>query len=254
VAAHLEPEILVVDEVLAVGDQEFQNKCLGKMKDVATGGRTILFVSHNMLAVTRLCDRAILLENGSITQDGTAKQVIDHYFSASKIATNECSNSYRPCETPDKDAQVEFIEIRTHEHSNGKALTTGTPLRLIIDTQIRKARSDYQIAFSVNDAYQNAVFASCPADSNCDTPTQPGKYRFEAIIPGNALMPKNYFITVSLYSKYSGPIHNCQNVLEFMLDAVPDGVLGVDDRRVGIVQLPCQWKCYKTKHVTTKSI
>src|SRR5450432_4124983 len=73
IAAHLEPEILIVDEVLAVGDAQFQQKCLGKMEDVSKGGRTILFVSHNMTAVTRLCGRCILLEGGSIqTQGATA--------------------------------------------------------------------------------------------------------------------------------------------------------------------------------------
>src|SRR5262249_52300895 len=81
VAAHLEPEILVVDEVLAVGDHAFQKKCLGKIRDVATGdGRTILFVSHNMSAVAQLCERGILLENGSVKSIGPIKEVIRSYL------------------------------------------------------------------------------------------------------------------------------------------------------------------------------
>ena len=80
VAAHLEPEILVVDEVLAVGDAEFQKKCLGKMGEVAKGGRTVLFVSHNMAAIRRLCSRVILLKNGRITQSGNVNQCIDTYL------------------------------------------------------------------------------------------------------------------------------------------------------------------------------
>lgn len=80
VAAHLEPEILVVDEVLAVGDMEFQKKCLGKMSDVAGCGRTVLFVSHNMAAVRRLCERGIVLSKGSMIFDGSAEQAIDHYL------------------------------------------------------------------------------------------------------------------------------------------------------------------------------
>jgi lipopolysaccharide transport system ATP-binding protein len=81
VAAHLEPEILIVDEVLAVGDAEFQKKCLGKMKDVAGHGRTILFVSHNMAAVKSLCDRAILLQNGMKFSEGSAIDICDSYNS-----------------------------------------------------------------------------------------------------------------------------------------------------------------------------
>ena len=76
VAAYLDPDILVVDEVLAVGDSEFQKKCLGKMKDVAEGGRTVLFVSHNMGAIQSLCSRAILLHNGEMLLDGTPSKVV----------------------------------------------------------------------------------------------------------------------------------------------------------------------------------
>ncbi len=79
VAAHLQPEILVVDEVLAVGDASFQRKCLGKMQSVASGGRTVLFVSHNMAAITRLCTRAILLSHGSVAADGPVAKVAAVY-------------------------------------------------------------------------------------------------------------------------------------------------------------------------------
>src|SRR5665213_1245106 len=83
VAAHLESEILIVDEVLAVGDAEFQRKCLGKMKDVATGGRTVLFVSHNMAAVQQLCNHGLLLEKGTVVENGAASQVVQSYTSRS---------------------------------------------------------------------------------------------------------------------------------------------------------------------------
>jgi lipopolysaccharide transport system ATP-binding protein len=79
VAAHLEPEILIVDEVLAVGDIAFQRKCLGKMEEVAGAGRTVLFVSHNMAAVTSLCGRAYLLESGSIARQGDAREIVQYY-------------------------------------------------------------------------------------------------------------------------------------------------------------------------------
>src|SRR5262249_31016275 len=87
VAAHLEPEILVVDEVLAVGDANFQQKCLAKMGDVAGEGRTVLFVSHNMAAVQSLCGRVIHLSGGSIVGDGNTRETIQHYLS--KTMTQE---------------------------------------------------------------------------------------------------------------------------------------------------------------------
>ena len=88
VAAHLEPEILIVDEVLAVGDAEFQKKCLGKMEDVAGHGRTVLFVSHNMAAVTSLCTRAVLLENGTMVESGPTHEVTDAYLRRGREASS----------------------------------------------------------------------------------------------------------------------------------------------------------------------
>ena len=87
VAAHLEPEILIVDEVLAVGDAQFQSKCLGKMGEVARGGRAVLFVSHNMSAIARLCHRAALLEKGRLTRDGAVAPIVQTYLSSSASAT-----------------------------------------------------------------------------------------------------------------------------------------------------------------------
>src|ERR1700677_3817846 len=99
VAAHLEPEILIVDEVLAVGDAEFQKKCLGKMKDVAGHGRTVLFVSHNMAAIETLCSRALLLARGGVVSDGQVDAVIDDYTNTSKAshALSFEADPKRPC-------------------------------------------------------------------------------------------------------------------------------------------------------------
>ena len=88
VAAHLEPEILVVDEVLAVGDAAFQTKCLGKMGTVARTGRTVLFVSHNMATVQKLCSRAILIENGSVAAQGPVNEVVSHYLAGLERGTS----------------------------------------------------------------------------------------------------------------------------------------------------------------------
>ena len=86
VAAHLEPDVLIVDEVLAVGDAQFQKKCLGKMKEVGSEGRTVLFVSHNMFAVRSLCDRGVLLENGTMVESGPVGEVIDSYYRRNRNA------------------------------------------------------------------------------------------------------------------------------------------------------------------------
>ena len=98
VAAHLDPEILIVDEVLAVGDAEFQNKCLAKMKDVAGHGRTVLFVTHNMDAVRRLCSVAMLLKAGRVQSVGPTEEIIESYFSefSRSVATSVIQYPERP--------------------------------------------------------------------------------------------------------------------------------------------------------------
>src|SRR5262249_17036380 len=97
-AAHLEPEILVIDEVLAVGDVEFQRKCLGKMVEVSQGGRTILFVSHNLAAVSSLCNNLITLANGAITFHGDPREGISHYLGQFQTNTHSRVSVYRPPE------------------------------------------------------------------------------------------------------------------------------------------------------------
>jgi len=115
VAAHLEPEVLVVDEVLAVGDAAFQKKCLGRMSEVAREGRTILFVSHNMEAVQRLCNKGILLEKGKVALDGSIDQVIRGY-----ITSNSSSKSVINIEIPDNNEQLPgFAKSLSFLNENG---------------------------------------------------------------------------------------------------------------------------------------
>ncbi|MEI6424511.1 MAG: hypothetical protein WCP55_20000 [Lentisphaerota bacterium] len=107
VAAHLEPEILIIDEVLAVGDAEFQKKCLGKMEDVSKEGRTVIFVSHNMLAITNLCSHAFLLNQGQLIYKGNTEKVVEQYFASNNMSTGEIV-------WPDKDKAPGNDVVRLH--------------------------------------------------------------------------------------------------------------------------------------------
>lgn len=126
VAAHLEPEILVVDEVLAVGDAEFQRKCLGRMNAVASEGRTVLFVSHQMEAVQSLCSRAIWLENGQMRLDGVA----DHVVSAYLASTRETAKSELATRTERTGRGLMRIEEMTIYGENGGPVVVGRPLKI----------------------------------------------------------------------------------------------------------------------------
>ncbi|MEX0774374.1 MAG: ABC transporter ATP-binding protein [Phycisphaeraceae bacterium] len=130
VAAHLEPDILIVDEVLAVGDAAFQRKCLGRMGEAAREGRTVLFVSHNMTAVKALCQRAVLLQAGRITAQGDTNQVIQHYLQqGAEMATTPVSE--RHDRRGDGSTRIEAVRIENIEP--GIPITTGCRLRVILD-------------------------------------------------------------------------------------------------------------------------
>jgi lipopolysaccharide transport system ATP-binding protein len=131
VAAHLEPEILLVDEVLAVGDMAFQRKCLGKMGDVARQGRTILFVSHNMAAVESLCSTAYLLENGQLVESGTTKTVVDAYLSSIPALCNT-SLEHRTDRQGNGRLRFTDIEFRSDEGVPTAVVQTGKTLLISV--------------------------------------------------------------------------------------------------------------------------
>ena len=125
VAAHLEPDVLIVDEVLAVGDAQFQKKCLGKMESVSAEGRTVIFVSHNMGAIRKLCNRGILLENGRLVEDGTAEQVANVYFDRINAVSR-----FEPISIAEIGVQVTRVTINEDE---GGVVIPFQPLVIKID-------------------------------------------------------------------------------------------------------------------------
>lgn len=131
VAAHLEPEILVVDEVLAVGDSEFQKKCLGKMRSVATvEGRTVLFVSHNMQAVQSLCTQAILMENGSIKSTGSVASVTAQYFADARVASGE--RTWSPADAPGN-SELKLLSLRAFSDGSPASGLASSKQDLVVD-------------------------------------------------------------------------------------------------------------------------
>jgi lipopolysaccharide transport system ATP-binding protein len=148
VAAHLEPEILIVDEVLAVGDAEFQKKCLGKMEDVVGHGRTVLFVSHNMAAVTSLCSRAVLLDNGSTVESGSTREVIGAYLQRGREAS---STSLTERTDRGGSGSVRFTALGL-EDGDGNAITTATsggPVTMRLDYRSADGRPVHHVIVQI---------------------------------------------------------------------------------------------------------
>jgi len=157
VAAHLEPEILIVDEVLAVGDAEFQRKCLGKMESVSKGGRTVIFVSHNATAVRALCSKGIWLDGGKLVEMGSAGQIIDDY--ASRALPQNGDGSFTSG-TLKGDGNVQLISYRVANGTNG-GLVPLTNQDLLFHVTFSVVRPINQPAYGVSITNQYGVVLTC---------------------------------------------------------------------------------------------
>jgi lipopolysaccharide transport system ATP-binding protein len=198
VAAHLEPEILLVDEVLAVGDAAFQKKCLGKMGDVAQQGRTVLFVSHNMQAIRQLCQRAILLEAGSIIADGAALEVTEQYLQTVPHADSSADIAGIIAQLP-PDPSIRFRNISIEQDGLAtNQVVTGKPVQISIEYDVLETTHGLRVYFVLTDAADTILFRSFAHSEENELPTMnPGRYISRATLPADFLAPISYHIIIS---------------------------------------------------------
>ncbi|MCA1817675.1 MAG: ABC transporter ATP-binding protein [Acidobacteria bacterium] len=188
VAAHLEPEILIVDEVLAVGDAAFQKKCLNKMQSVGEGGRTVLFVSHDMNAVTRLCPRAILLDRGKVLRDGAAHEVVSAY-----LGTDHGASAARAWDDPalapgNEVARLRAVRVRDEQGRVSPAVDIRRPVGLEIEFEVTEPGHALAPNFHVFNERGVNVFVTNDLDPEWrGRPRPAGIYTSTAWIPGNFL-------------------------------------------------------------------
>jgi lipopolysaccharide transport system ATP-binding protein len=208
IAAHMEPEILVVDEVLAVGDAEFQKKAIGKMQDVSHhGGRTVLFVSHNMAAVSKLCNKAILLSNGKIIMESGVDNVIDSYISMShQNDFYEMSNSQ-----PETSVYFERIFLSRDSHLASNTFSITDPIYCIFELNGIRLENDATLTFIVRDKDLQPIFSEHFLISEY-------KGRYIAQIPGNFLLPGNYFIQSMLHIPNKIFLDNIEGYIKFSIE------------------------------------
>ena len=208
VAAHLEPDILIVDEVLAVGDAEFQKKAIGKMQDISgTDGRTVLFVSHNMAAVKSLCTRVLLVKDGGVIQDGDVDLVVNKYLSNTK--TDEVSinlNTFKGNNCLITNTKVVFQkDIIT----NGEDLLIKTTFKTVV-------KKNYSVSIAV---FRESILAFAATSFYKEKPINgPGEYELELIIPKYLLNPGFHTINIAFTSETGNDseyILNATEVLSF---------------------------------------
>ena len=225
VAAHLEPEILLIDEVLAVGDAKFQKKCLNKMQDVGQEGRTVLFVSHNMPAITRLCERTILLHEGRILQDGQSHQVVSAYLNTGQgsTAVREWSD---PKEAPGgKVARLRAVRVRSKDNKIIDAVDIRKPVGIEMEYEVLQSGYMLMPSFHFYNEEGVHVFSTVDHDPNWRRRRRPsGRYVSTAWIPGNLLSEGTLFVTLGLTTMDPNiPIFHERDMLTFQVIDSIDG-------------------------------
>jgi lipopolysaccharide transport system ATP-binding protein len=187
VAAHLEPEILIVDEVLAVGDQEFQKKCLNKMQDVGHEGRTVLFVSHNMPAVTRLCQRGILLKGGTVAADGPVHQVVTDYLNSG--LGMGAVREWGPDEAPGGNiVRLHAVRVRALNGEIIHVIDVRDAVRVEMEYEILKPGYRLLPNFQFRNEIGDLVFCTHDIDPEWHRRPRPvGRYITSVEVPGNLL-------------------------------------------------------------------
>jgi lipopolysaccharide transport system ATP-binding protein len=186
VAAHLEPEIMLVDEVLSVGDAEFQRRCLGRMEELGNAGRTVLFVSHALPAIAQLCDRAIWIDGGQVVGDGRPAEVIANYLHQSHSAGTE--RVWTEDSAPGNDlAKILAIRVVPHEGLPPGVVDVRRPIAVEISFKVLREGKPLFPKIKVLDQEGAIAFNAMDTDERWLEPTPPGEYVATAWIPANLL-------------------------------------------------------------------
>jgi len=214
VAAHLEPEILIIDEVLAVGDSEFQKKCLGKMKEVASRGRTVLFVSHNLTAVAALCNRGIVLDRGKAVYSGTAVESINEYY---KLMQSSLALSVV------ESYENEYIRLISFEVKPAKgdiiSVDSGLNIELVFENKLPNATIDSTFELRTID---DVIVFHRGTYIDEENSSKKGTYSITGKIDGNLLNAGSYYFNLIFGQNATYSLMICPEILSFELDNSAD--------------------------------
>jgi len=220
IAAHLDPEIMIIDEVLAVGDAEFQKKCLGKMRDVSDSGRTILFVSHNLTAVQALCNKTFYFERGRLIEQGETNQVIASYLS--KVSKTRMARHWdTPEEAPGNDSvRVKRIELIPEFQDNLTHIDVRTPFRIRFEFWNMVEQANLNLSLHLHSMTGECIF-------NVGTTSQPygkGLISGELQVPGYFLNDGSYAVSVMIVKDTVSPLFNLEEGLIFDVEDYRENV------------------------------
>jgi lipopolysaccharide transport system ATP-binding protein len=249
VAAHLEPEILVVDEVLAVGDADFQRKCLGKMGDVANAGRTVLFVSHNMSAIQRLTQESIVLDKGSVLMRAPSAEAVDFYLNRGLSKMGE--RFWEPDEVPASAAPFRPLAIRILDKNGAvsDSVRSVDPITLEIDYELNEEVTGLRVGYYLFTTRGEPVFTSFDTDSPELFDQHParakGIYSSRCVIPTNTLNEGRFILGMNASSYSIKRYFQDEQALSFSVDASGGPGTHWPEARPGAVRPVLDWTIEK---------
>lgn len=239
VAAHLDPEILVVDEVLAVGDAEFQKKAIGKMQDISSGtGRTVLFVSHNMGAVKNLCKTGVVLENGIVAYSGTANDAVDYYLSSGHNEIREKVWSENDAITQEG---IKLLSAKIISKKQRIESGDGFDIEFIFKND-NDNQAQYDVTFFLYDELNNPVFLSSTySKEHIIEKTADGIYKAICHISENLLGVGSYRIGRVLFLKNDSVLFETKDLLYFEIEKKQTGLYGYQSGKETIIEPVFDW-------------
>jgi len=245
VAAHVDPDILLVDEVLAVGDAEFQKKCLSKMRDASHSGRTVLFVSHNMAAVENLCSRAIWIDQGKLREDGPVKDVIANYLRSYATGIGEGSDLSNITEREGTgDVRFTDIQVVDKDGEPGGVIRSGDRIKIQLQYVVNQAVNEPHFGIDFFTGMGTLLAGPSTWASGHTTPNlQPGRGMVELEIEMLNLLPGRYYLSLwaSSVGKQDYDLLDRCTVLEVEGADFYGSGRGIDGRW-GVMFFPCSWK------------
>jgi lipopolysaccharide transport system ATP-binding protein len=245
VAAHLEPEILIVDEVLSVGDIQFQKKCLGKIEDVGREGRTVLFVSHAMAAVSRLCSKCVLLRSGELVSFGDTESVIRQYLAEDTVKATD----YALPADARKDMQLRGVSLNPEAGARTTDLRYDEPFVLRIEYDVNRPVSDCLVWLALQTIDGVIVFVTTDhdVDQRWLERREPGRYRADVEIPGKWLNVGEYTVLIGVVRNNPVEVFNREETISFeIVEIGTPGSITKEGVRRGVLQPYLPWTTEKT--------
>lgn len=257
IAAHLEPDILIVDEVLAVGDVAFQKKCLGKMDEATTEGRTVLFVSHNMVAVQSLCRRVLWLQHGSLVLDGEAPKIARSYLESQQQISNVSEEKWEDIDrAPGTDiVRLRSISVRALEGDGDETLTMETPLAVEIEFWNLLPEARLHVTLHVMTAQGLVAFTSGSARDSpwTDTGFPAGLFRCVCYIPANLLNTGMHRFVILVVKDASSVIYQYESAVSFEIHDLKQREISQYSREPGVLAPVLRWTTEKLDQPVDKN-